>query len=242
MPTYQEAANINELLTQLRGVTDADVLVVDDASPDGTADIAASCDAALGGVFVLRRHGKTGLGDAYLAGFAWALERPYEVVVGMDADLSHDPALVPTLIGLTDEAAVVIGSRYIAGGSTPDWPLRRRLLSVWANRYASKMLRLSINDVTSGFRAYRADLLRTLDLQRIRAEGYAFLVEMADVAVQSGASVRETPICFRDREHGKSKMSLRVVAESMFLVTRWGIQRRLRGAARRPQSVDAATK
>ena len=227
IPTYQEANTIVPVLEQLRAACDAHVLVVDDGSPDGTADLAEAAGAQLGGVDVLRRGGKSGFGSAYRAGFAWGLERGYEVLVQMDADLSHDPAVVPDLIAGTAAADVVVGSRYVAGGATPDWPWHRRFLSRWANRYAGLMLRVPVRDATAGFRAYRADTLQRLDLSAIRADGYAFQVETIDFAVQAGAVVREIPISFTDREHGQSKMSGRVIAEAIGLVTLWGITRRL---------------
>jgi dolichol-phosphate mannosyltransferase len=223
MPTYQEASSIDKVLAAVRAACDADVLVVDDNSPDGTGALAAAA-----GVNVLRRPGKSGLGSAYRDGFRWGLERGYDVLVSMDADLSHDPHVLPALIEATRDADLVIGSRYVNGGSTPDWPWRRRQLSVWANRYTSLMLRLPVRDATAGYRAIRAELLRTIALEDTRAEGYAFQVETVYRAVQAGATVREIPICFQDREHGKSKMSAKVIAESMLLVTLWGISRRLR--------------
>ena len=227
IPTYQEAASLGRTLAALRAASNADVLVVDDNSPDGTADLAESLGVTLGGVYVMRRPAKAGLGSAYRAGFAWGLERHYDVLVEMDADLSHDPAMVPSLIEAAAHADLAIGSRYVAGGSTPDWPWRRRQLSRWANRYASFMLQLPVRDVTAGFRAYRAELVERLQLERVQADGYAFQIEMVDFARHVGARIVELPICFRDREHGQSKMSSRVITEAMTLVTLWGIQRRI---------------
>lgn len=230
--TYQEARNIERLLHEVRSVTDAQILVVDDRSPDGTAELCRQANERLGHISVLERSGKRGFASAYIEGLEWGIERGFELLVGMDGDLSHDPHVLPALLEAGKTADLVIGSRYVPGGSTPDWPLRRRMLSRVANRYAARMLQLPVRDITSGFRAYRAQLLRDLDLRSIQAEGYAFLVEMTDLSVRADAMIQELPICFRDREHGKSKMSGRVIVESIALVTRWGIERRISGLSR----------
>ena len=228
MPTYDEAENIEPMLRALReAVPDADVLVVDDNSPDGTADLAEKLGAELGGIDVLRRPGKAGLGSAYRHGFTDVLAagNDYECVVSMDADFSHDPAVVPQMVRLVEAGAdAVIGSRYVPGGATVDWPLHRRLLSRWGNRYTSFVLRLQIRDCTSGFRAYRADALRAIEPDTTAAEGYAFLTELVRRLVRRGDRVMETPIVFADRTRGTSKMSGRIIAESMLLVTRWGVR------------------
>jgi dolichol-phosphate mannosyltransferase len=226
VPTYQEAGNITRFLAAIRAaVPDADVLVVDDASPDGTGELAEQAAAELGQIKVLHRPGKQGLGTAYREGFRLAVDEGYDVVVHMDADLSHDPAAVPDLFaGIERGAGVVIGSRYVPGGSTPNWPLHRRLLSRWGNRYTATVLRLPLRDVTSGFRAVRSDVLRDADPASARAEGYAFLTELVRRYVRIGVRVEEIPIAFRDREHGESKMSGRIIAESMTLVTAWAAQ------------------
>ena len=226
LPTYQEADNVEAALRRLRlAVPDAHVLVVDDNSPDGTADIAEKLADDLGSVDVLRRGRKEGLGSAYRTGFAWGMARGFELLVEMDADLSHEPEALPELLAVAGAGAdLVIGSRYVPGGSTPEWPRIRRFLSVWANRYAAAMLGLAINDATSGFRAYRADMLRRIDLEHVRADGYGFQVEMVYRIVHLGGRVVEVPIAFTDRVEGSSKMSGRIVVEALGLVTLWGLR------------------
>ncbi len=230
LPTYNEAENIVDFLRALRdAVPDSDVVVIDDCSPDGTADLAEEVGAGLGGIKVLRRPGKASLGDAYRCGFTVAFDEGYPVIVSMDADFSHDPAVIPTMLALVENgAAVVVGSRYVAGGGTLHWPVHRRLLSKWGNRYTAALLRIRVRDCTSGFRAYRADRLRQIDPASTTAEGYAFLTELIRELVRHGADVVETPILFRDRVRGTSKMSWPIIAESMVLVTRWGVADRLR--------------
>ncbi len=207
----------------------ADVLVVDDGSPDGTADLAANVATTLGRIEVLRRGGKSGLGSAYRAGFRVALARNYDVVVEMDTDFSHDPAMLPQLVAPIEagNADLVIGSRYIPGGSTPDWPKKRELISRNGNRYLRFMLRLPIADATAGFRAYSSGVLQRIDLASLKAGGYVFQVEMADRVSQLGGRVQEIPITFHDRAFGSSKMSSSIVREAFWLVTRWGVSRRL---------------
>ncbi len=226
LPTYNEAATIEEVLRRTRAaVADASVLVVDDGSPDGTADLAAKLGIELGSVDVLRRPARRGLGDAYRAGFAWGLDRGAEALVEMDSDLSHDPAALPALLGALDHSDLVIGSRYVPGGSIPQWGLHRRLLSKGGNVYSSLMLGVPVRDMTSGFRAYRADLLQKMDLDTVRADGYGFQIEMAYRAATAGARITEVPIRFVDREAGQSKMSSHIVVEALGLVTRWGAGR-----------------
>jgi dolichol-phosphate mannosyltransferase len=226
LPTYQEADNVPVVLRRLRAATDqVDVVVVDDGSPDGTADIAQAVADELGGIFVLRRTDKRGLGEAYRAGFAWGLARGYSALVEMDADLSHDPVDVPVLLEGLTRADLVIGSRYVPGGSIPDWAWHRRLLSRAGNRYSSVLLGLGVADLTSGFRAYRADILGKVGLDEVRAGGYGFQIEMAFRVAQAGGRIEETPIRFVDRTRGESKMSLRITAEALVLVSGWGIRR-----------------
>jgi dolichol-phosphate mannosyltransferase len=211
----------------------AGILVVDDGSPDGTADTAEKASVELGGVEVLRRDRRRGLGEAYRAGFAWGLERGYELLVEMDSDLSHDPAALPALIDAALGCDLVIGSRYVPGGSIPRWGLHRRLLSKAANVYAARMLGVPVHDMTSGFRVYRSTLLQSMDLDTVRADGYGFQIEMTYRAARLGARIVEKPIRFIDRELGQSKMSSAIVVEALTLVTRWGVARtvtRLRGS------------
>ena len=233
-PTFNERENIEAFLRAVReAAREADVLVVDDGSPDGTGQIAESCAAELGRIKVLHRAGKQGLGSAYRHGFTLALDEDYEVIVSMDVDFSHDPRVVPQLIaGIEDGADAVIGSRYVRGGGTEAWPVHRRLLSRWGNRYVGVLLGLGVHDATSGFRAYRASALRDLDHADTTAEGYAFLTELVRRLATRGHPIVEVPITFRDRERGTSKMSGRIILESMLLVTRWGVSDLARG--RRP--------
>jgi len=235
LPTYNEALNIAEVLTKARAaVPDAEVLVVDDGSPDGTADLAEELGKELEQIGVLRRPGKAGLGSAYRAGFRIGLDRGLDVMIEMDSDLSHDPAALPSLLAAIDEGAdLVIGSRYVPGGSIPNWRLHRRLLSRWGNRYAAAVLNLGVHDCTAGYRAYRATLLNTIDLDAVRADGYGFQIEMTYVVSQAGGKIVEVPISFTDRLRGTSKMSGRIVVEAMVLVTWWGIRDRVLRPVRR---------
>jgi dolichol-phosphate mannosyltransferase len=236
LPTYQEAENIADVLERVRSaVPDAHVLVVDDGSPDGTADLAESCGQRLGQIDVLRRTSKSGLGPSYRAGFAWGLERGHGVLVEMDADLSHDPAMLPALIGAVADggADLAIGSRYIPGGAVPGWPAHRRLLSQWGNRYVAFMLRMPVRDATAGFRAYSATILEKVGLDQVRADGYGFQIEMAYEVNKAGGTIVELPITFRDRIRGVSKMSPNIITEALWLVTRWGVRDRVRRLRRR---------
>jgi glycosyltransferase involved in cell wall biosynthesis len=235
LPTYNEAANIDDVLRKVRAaVPDADVLVVDDGSPDGTADLAAARGDELGQITVMRRTEKNGLGAAYRAGFAWGLDEGYEALVEMDSDLSHDPAALPSLLTALDLAAdLVIGSRYVPGGSIPEWSWHRRALSRWGNRYAAGLLGLAVNDATAGFRAYRASMLRRIDLDAVVADGYGFQIEMTYQVVKLGGRIVEVPIAFVDRVRGTSKMSSRIVFEALGLVTWWALRDRLFGGPRR---------
>ncbi|MFL6206199.1 MAG: polyprenol monophosphomannose synthase [Acidimicrobiales bacterium] len=230
IPTYDEAANINEVLSRLRAaVPGADVLVVDDSSPDGTADLARATAAELGQIDVLVRPKKDGLGNAYRAGFRLGFDRGYDRLVQMDADLSHDPAALPSLLARLDEgAAGVIGSRYVPGGSIPHWPWHRRALSKWGNRYTNLLLRTHIRDATSGYRAYDAKTLDGIDIFETRAKGYGFQIETAYRIARDGGRLDEVPISFTDRVRGQSKMSLSVMLEELGLVTWWGIRDRVR--------------
>jgi dolichol-phosphate mannosyltransferase len=226
LPTYNEAETVVEVLQRLRAAApDAEVLVVDDGSPDRTAELAQTAAAQLGAVTVLRRDAKRGLGDAYREGFGWGLDRGYEALIEMDADLSHDPAALPGLIAGLEEYDLVIGSRYVPGGSVANWGFHRRLLSWGGNRYSAFLLGVPVRDLTSGFRAYRADAVRAIDPTSVTAEGYGFQIEMAYRIAQADGRIHEVPIRFVDREHGQSKMSGSIALEALVLVTRWGLQR-----------------
>jgi dolichol-phosphate mannosyltransferase len=222
VPTYDERGTITEVVHALRGLPDAPaVLVVDDASPDGTGQLADALAAADPGVEVLHRDRKAGLGPAYRAGLRWGLDRGYEVLVGMDADLSHDPLTLPRLLAATAAADLVIGSRYVPGGGVERWPARRLLLSTAGNRYVRAATGLPIRDATSGFRAFRRDVLTAIDIDALRSDGYAFQVETALRAWRAGFAVTEVPIRFVERREGASKLSRRVVVEAVWRVLRW---------------------
>jgi dolichol-phosphate mannosyltransferase len=241
VPTYQEVENIEEMLRRVRkAVPLADVLVVDDASPDGTAEIAAKVGEELGGVEILHRESKGGLGPAYRAGFGRGLEQGYDVLVQMDADLSHDPAAIPSLLDALESADLAVGSRYVTGGSIPHWPARRRALSRYGNRYATAILGLGIRDATSGFRAYKAETLRIIDVEHTTATGYGFQVELAYRAARRGCKLVEVPIVFVDRVRGLSKMSSRIIAEAMWSVTVWGVRDRVRRTQTRESTATSA--
>jgi len=227
VPTYNEAENIEGIVRQVKAaLPDAGVLVVDDGSPDGTAELAEKVGTGLDDVHVMRRNAKAGLGSAYRAGFRWGLDAGYDACVEMDADFSHDPAALPSLVAPLEEGyGVVIGSRYIPGGSIPNWSWYRHLLSWGGNRYADVVLGLGVADSTAGFRVYAADVLRRLDLDRIRADGYGFQIEMTYRAKQAGARITEVPISFVDRMAGDSKMSSAIVVEAFFLVGWWALLR-----------------
>ena len=229
LPTYNERENIVEVLRRTRAaLPDADVLVVDDGSPDGTAELAHAVDAELGRVEVLRRARKAGLGSAYRAGFRLGLDRGYDVVIEMDSDGSHDPSVLPELVAAVDRGAdLAIGSRYVAGGSIPDWKPLRRGISRGGCWYARTMLGLPVRDATAGFRAYHARVLSTIDFDRVRADGYGFQVEMTYLTALRGGRIVEVPICFRDRVLGSSKMSSRIVVEAFVLVTWWSVRDRV---------------
>jgi dolichol-phosphate mannosyltransferase len=230
IPTYNEAENVEEVLRRtLAAVPDGHVLVVDDGSPDGTAELAETIGRDLGGaVDVLRRTKKEGLGAAYRAGFAWGIEHEYDVLVEMDADLSHDPAALPGLLAAVDEGAdLAIGSRYVPGGTIPDWAWHRRALSRYGNRYAGVVLGMHVRDMTSGFRAYRADTLQLLDATHFGSHGYTFQIETAYRVARAGGAIAEVPISFTDRIRGTSKMSGAIVVEALARTTTWAIRDRI---------------
>lgn len=223
VPTYNEAENIAQIADAVtsQGLR---LLFVDDASPDGTGQMADDLAASDPGIEVLHRTSKEGLGPAYAAGFTQALAGPADVICEMDADFSHDPTDLPRLVAAIEAGGdLAIGSRYVAGGGVEDWPWHRRWLSRGGNIYARLLLRTKINDMTAGFRAFRASALRKLDYAGCEASGYGFQVEMAWNASRLGLDVREVPITFRDRTRGTSKMGARIALEAMLLVTKWGL-------------------
>jgi dolichol-phosphate mannosyltransferase len=229
IPTYNEAGNIVDLVESVRqAVPAATILVVDDSSPDGTADLVDKVATYDQLVRVLRRPGKAGLGAAYRAGFREALANGASAVVEIDADFSHDPAVIPSLLEALDKGAgLAIGSRYVAGGSSDGLATSRLLISRIGNLYAAMMLGLKVRDATAGFRAYDAQALGMIDLETVRADGYGFQVEMAHLISNLGFRVVEVPITFHDRREGSSKMSTDIVVEAMLLCTVWGLARRI---------------
>jgi len=236
LPTYNESATIAEMLRRIRASAThmIDVLVVDDGSPDGTADLAQALAGELGGIEVLRRPRKSGLGSAYREGFKVGLARGYEALVEMDADLSHDPSVLGDLLAELDAGAdIVIGTRYMPGGSIPDWSWHRRAISRAGNLYARWMLDLPARDATSGYRAYHRRALERINLTAVRADGYGFQIEMAYKVARAGGILAEVPIEFRDRTLGRSKMSSRIVVEALVLVTWWGLSGRYRARQKR---------
>ncbi|MBC7289803.1 MAG: polyprenol monophosphomannose synthase [Actinotalea sp.] len=240
VPTYDEATTLPVTLARLRAaVPAAHVLVVDDDSPDGTGRVADGLAAADRAIDVLHRRGKEGLGSAYVAGFRWALERGARVVVEMDADGSHQPEQLPTLLAALegpDAPDLVIGSRWVPGGRVVHWPRHREVLSRAGNTYTRLALGMPVRDATAGFRAFRADTLAGLALGDVASQGYCFQVDLAWRVVRAGGTVREVPITFVERTEGQSKMSRAIVREALVRVTVWGVQRHVRlvvAAARR---------
>lgn len=234
VPTYDEAQSLPLLLDELLAeVPDVDVLVVDDASPDGTGRIAAARASDDDRVHVLHRGGKQGLGAAYRAGFAWALERGYDVVVEMDADGSHLPRDLPRLLATVDDADLVIGSRWVPGGEVVNWPWFRRWISRGGTGYARWALGLPVKDTTAGFRAMRAAAVEQIGYERVASQGYCFQIDMTRRFVDAGLRVAEVPVTFVERARGRSKMSGAIVREALWRVTVWGVQRRLGGRSAR---------
>jgi dolichol-phosphate mannosyltransferase len=224
IPTYNEAANLEPIVRAALGELAKAVpgahrlLIVDDNSPDGTGEIADRLAAELPPVEVLHRPGKSGLGQAYLAGFARALAGGAEFVIEMDADFSHDPRYLPHLISAARDADLVLGSRYVEGGGVKDWGLVRRLISRGGGIYARRILGVHVQDLTGGFKCIRRQVLESIDLGSVRAEGYVFQIEVTYRAILAGFTVREIPIVFTDRTVGSSKMSSRIALEAMWLV------------------------
>jgi dolichol-phosphate mannosyltransferase len=229
IPTYNEAESIEDLLNSIFDtVFGCEVLVVDDGSPDRTDEICRKLQNDHQHLHLMERKEKGGLGSAYRAGFAWALDREFEEIIEMDADGSHQVSDLMRMIDAKSEdpqAGLVIGSRWIKGGSTKNWSKAREILSRVANRYVRIALGMGVHDSTSGFRIYSAATLRRINIDHIRSEGYSFQIEMTRAAKKTGAKILEVPITFKERENGVSKMSKKIVFEAMFLVTAWGMKR-----------------
>ena len=227
IPTYNERENLPLVVGRVRtAVPGADILVLDDSSPDGTGAVADALAAGDGQVHVLHRAAKQGLGVAYIAGFRWALDRGYDVVVEMDADGSHQPEQLPTLLAALPEADLVIGARWVRGGSVVNWPLHRKALSVGANIYTRALLGMPVHDATAGYRVYRASALRTIGLDHVASQGYCFQVDLTQRVVRLDLRVVEVPITFVEREVGDSKMSGDIMRESLHRITSWGLAHR----------------
>lgn len=239
MPTYNELANLEPTIGGImESCAGVDILVVDDASPDGTGELADRMAQKNPRIFVLHRKAKNGLGPAYLAGFQWALLRGYDVVCEMDMDGSHRPQDLPRLLAVMDNdpsVDLVIGSRRVAGGTTENWPWYRDLISRGGSWYSRLCLGIDVRDMTAGFRAYRASCLRRLRLDTVKANGYVFQIDMTRRVKAAGGRIIEVPIVFVERKRGKSKMSKAIVVEAMTSVTRWGFQRLTRTGDYRPR-------
>jgi dolichol-phosphate mannosyltransferase len=221
IPTYNERDNIVTLVNDIKQVVPSvDILIIDDNSPDGTGKIADELSARDSSIHVLHRPGKMGLGTAYIAGFLYAIEQKYDLVFEMDADFSHNPSYLPQFIALAENADLVIGSRYIKGGGTPNWAPLRKFISNGGNIFARAVLGIPVHDCTGGYRCYRTVALRTLNLNAVRTQGYAFQVEMAFNFWKMGYRIRETPIIFEDRRVGTSKMSRKIFIEAFLWVLR----------------------
>jgi dolichol-phosphate mannosyltransferase len=228
VPTYNERENLPGIVARVRAsVPAADVFVLDDNSPDGTGALADELAAADPQVRVMHRAGKEGLGKAYLAGFATVLAEGYDAAVEIDADGSHQPEQLPSLLAALADADVVIGARWMRGGEVRNWPLRRKVLSVGANAYTKVLLGMPVNDATAGYRVYRSSALRTMGLDGVESQGYCFQIDLTLRAVRAGLRVVEVPITFVEREVGVSKMGKDIVREALTSVTRWGVEHRL---------------
>lgn len=245
VPTHNEGSNIDEMLERLRAIVPAaDVMVIDDISTDETRVLVRAAAERWGQITLVERDHKGGLGDAYRHGFRLGLAEGYDLLVEIDADHSHDPSMLPLMLDIARHGiGLVIGSRYIPGGAVTGWTTYRTWLSRWGNRYAAIMLGLAINDATAGYRVYAADVLRKIDLEAVRADGYGFQVEMTYHAVCAGESIVEVPIVFKDRVAGSSKMHRRIVREAFWLVTGWGLRDlvTLRRRRRTYQAVSAGS-
>ena len=228
IPTYNEASNVLAMIERVRTATpQVDLLIVDDNSPDGTAGLVERAAASDSRIHLLLRPGKAGLGAAYRAGFSWALERDYQVLVEMDADGSHQPEQLPRLLAAIDDADLVIGSRWVPGGAVVNWPVGRKILSLGGNLYTRICLGISIRDATGGFRAFRASAIQHIGMLDGTSQGYVFQVDNTYRAVRAGLRVVEVPIEFVERTAGQSKMSRAIIVEAMASVTWWSIKHRL---------------
>ena len=233
IPTYNELDALPLILSRVQNsVPTVEILIVDDNSPDGTGGIADQWVSENPGIHVMHRLGKGGLGAAYLAGFAWGLQQGFDVLVEMDADGSHQPEQLPSLLAALEYSDLVLGSRWVKGGGTENWSKNRELLSKGGNYYTKVMLGIDIDDSTGGYRAFKASVLRSLDLHEVASQGYCFQVDLAWRAKQRGFVVTEVPITFVERQVGSSKMSRKIVTEALWRVTVWGVDRRAKALTR----------
>jgi len=234
IPTYNEIQNLPLILDRVqKSAPDVDILIIDDNSPDGTGKLADERAATNPQIQVMHRAQKSGLGAAYIAGFKWGLERDYDILVEMDADGSHAPENLPRLLKSTSVGDLVIGSRYVAGGHVVNWPLHRMVLSKAANLYARLALGVGLHDITAGYRAYKAEVVRTLPLDSVESQGYCFQVDLAWRTVQEGFIVIEVPITFTERSIGASKMSSSIIKEALIKITGWGLKHRMNQVRKR---------
>lgn len=241
VPTYNERETLPEVIERiLSAPVDVDVLIVDDGSPDGTGALADEYAARSERVCVLHRPGKAGLGAAYRAGLGWGLAQGYDVLVEMDADLSHDPAQLPALLAAADRSDLVVGSRYVPGGRIENWPRRRLALSAGGNRYVRAVTGMPVHDATSGYRAFRAPVLEAIGLAGLRSDGYAFQLETALLTWRGGFRIEEVPITFVERRAGASKISRAIVVEAVWRVLAWGLRGPRRAGRRHPASIASA--
>ena len=226
IPTYNEINNISELLQRiLNAKPDLDILFIDDSSPDGTGEFLKKISESKSNIHILSRPKKLGLGTAYIKGFKWAIERDYQYILQMDADLSHNPADISRLLQSAESCDLVIGSRYLDGFNVRNWPLRRLLLSYCANLYARLLIGLPINDSTGGFKCFRSDVLKRINLNHIVSEGYSFQIEMNYLSWVNGDKIKEVSIVFTDRTVGQSKMSKKIILEAILIVPKIMLKR-----------------
>lgn len=230
LPTYNEYDNLKPMVEQVLSCNNGhdfsvSMVVVDDNSPDGTGRLADELKSANENLFVIHREGKLGLGTAYIAGYKFGINNGYDYVMTMDADFSHDPKYIPDLVALMENKDLVIGSRYVPGGGIVNWDLKRRIISKGANTYAKLFLGIEANDCTAGFRCYRRELLSKIDLDKVYSSGYSFLIEMLYRCKRAGARVGESPIIFKDRVHGETKISRAEMKKALWTVLRFSLDR-----------------
>lgn len=241
VPTYNERETLPEVIERtLAAPVDVDLLIVDDGSPDGTGAVADERAAASDRISVLHRPAKAGLGGAYRAGLGWGLEHGYDILVEMDADLSHDPGQLPDILVAAERSDLVIGSRYVPGGRIENWPRRRMALSAGGNRYVRAVTGMPVRDATSGYRAFRAPVLEAIGLAGLRSDGYSFQLETALLTWRAGFRIEEVPITFVERRAGASKISRGIVVEAVWRVLWWGLRGPRRGGPAHPASIAAA--